>query len=1322
MSDAVLQAVRGQHDRVAEEFLARLPSGAPHVAAPGRPPREEFDLLWAAASAWWSQGDDQRARAWAARMAQAAGQRDQGCAEVLADLDVLAEVLRPRLIAACPQPPALAAALTELDEGLAALRRRFVVVHFGRREAAEHERRTLTALVEHHSDFVCLVTFEGRVFYLNAAGRRLVGIGDADEAPTRLRDYHTDPTWEVLNRTAFPAVKESGYWHGPGTLKQSDSGAPIEVDMTWLMVRRPDGAKPICLAGMHRDQRQRLQAERDLRESEARKSAILDLSLDPIISMDQEGRITEFNKAAERTFGHLRSQVLGKDLARLLFSSEEGADNQDRIERYLSAGSGSLVGNRTEAVAVRADGETFPVEMAMALGHVQGGPVWTFYLRDISARRRAEMALRDSEALYHSLVECLPVNVFRKDLQGRVTFGNERYCDLLGKSLDELTGKTDFDLFPPDLAEKYRADDRRVIRSGEVIELVEEHRKADGQRAHVEVFKAPVRDARRAIVGTQCIFWDVTPRVRAEQALRESEARLQSILDNTTAVVYMKDTLGRYLLINRTFERLFDLSRDAIAGKTDYDVFPRDMADAFRANDLRVMHTGQAIEFEEVAPHADGPHTYLSVKVPLRSADGQVYAMCGISTDITERIRHEEELRHAKEAAESANVAKSAFLANMSHEIRTPMNGILGMIDLALGTALTAEQREYLGDAHQSAQSLLSLIDDVLDFSKVEAGKLDLDPRPFSVRESLGSVMKSLALRAHKSGLELVCLVQPDTPDWLVGDSARLRQVIVNLVGNAIKFTEQGEVVLELDVAQRTAEAICLRFAVTDTGIGIPPEKQALVFEAFEQADSSTTRRYGGTGLGLAISTRLVELMGGRLGVESEAGKGSCFSFTVWLGLPAEPPPQSAPEPESLHGLAVLIVDDNATNRRLLVELLTRWRMVPTAVAGGRQALAALEAAADAGRPFPLVLLDANMPDMDGFQLAEEIQRRPELARAAVMMLTSGDRAGDVARCQRVGISVHMLKPIRQSELFDAILAAVGVRPPEAPRPAAPPAPAVCRPLKILVCEDSVVNQKLATGLLEKRGHRVTIAANGRQGVELWQSQPFDVVLMDVQMPEMDGFEATEAIRRLEADRGGHVPIIAMTAHAMKGDRERCLACGMDGYVSKPVRPHELYEALAQLPSAPVAGGEFAPAGAERAPSAAEPSAPADRTAASIAASNGPEPHPAPRSAGRSARPTGDEERRAALWPSFVAECATLRDQLRAAVANRDQALLRRAAHTLCGTAGIFSADALVVAAARLERIARDPALPEAPEALAALEAALDHVVADGAVADRTGG
>ena len=669
--------------------------------------------------------------------------------------------------------------------------------------------------------------------------------------------------------------------------------------------------------------------------------------------------------------------------------------------------------------------------------------------------------------------------------------------------------------------------------------------------------------------------------VKRTQALQASEESYRALLENTFSGFYRATSAGRFLDVNPAYVKMLGYQSREELLRVDIPTTLYSSRVEYEAFRTRLLSERALKDDTERLRRKDGSEIIVEANVRVVEApDAGMLYFEGFVNDITERKRAEIALQQAKETAEAANQAKSQFLANMSHDIRTPMNGIIGLIELALDTELTPEQREYLNLVKESADSLLRLLNDLLDFAKIEARKLELDPLEFRLRERLGSIMKPLAVRAHAKGLEMAYRIAPDVPDALVGDPARLRQILVNLVGNAIKFTERGEVIVEVNRIESQGlptdsspnHAVSLHFAVRDTGVGIPVEKQDAIFEPFTQADSSTTRQYGGTGLGLAISSQLVLLMGGRIWVESQPGQGSTFHFTACFrqqrhqGLEVIPP-----ELSQLRHARVLIVDNNATNRNILVETFTQWHWSPTAVANGGDALAAVAEARNAGEPFAVILIDAQMPEMDGFALVERLVCTPFPMEIIIMMLPPARQHGDTARCRALGVAASVAKPITQASLLAAMQAAFHSSPTadEARQLGAHPTAAEYRPgLHILLAEDNAVNQTLAVRLLEKHGHTVVVAKTGQEALAAWQRARFDLILMDIQMPEMDGLEATAAIREIERIKGGHTPIVAMTAHAMTEDRQRCLEAGMDAYVSKPIQAQAVFEAIDKVCSA----------------------------------------------------------------------------------------------------------------------------------------------------------
>ena len=772
---------------------------------------------------------------------------------------------------------------------------------------------------------------------------------------------------------------------------------------------------------------------------------------------------------------------------------------------------------------------------------------------------------------------------------------------------------------------------------------------------------------------------EIADRQRAQEALGVSEERTRLLLDSTAEAIVGINRKGNCTFCNPATLRLLgypDVA--ALQGKSMHDLmhhtypdgrpYPREeCAIAITLGRGEGIHSDQDIFWK-----SDGtsfPVEYWAY--PIRKNGESVGAVITF-LDITARKRGQAALLEAKEAAEAGSRAKSEFLANMSHEIRTPMNGIIGMTELALDTPLTAEQRDYLSLVKSSADSLLHIINDILDFSKIEAGKLELEEIDFRIRELFRDTLKTLAQRSEAKNLELCARVSPKVPTILIGDPTRLRQLILNLVGNAIKFTEQGSIVVDARLELRQSDIVRLHVSVADTGMGIPLDKQQVIFESFAQVDGSTTRRFGGTGLGLTISRQLVELMGGRLWVESAVGKGSTFHFTCNFRESLEQHPNEEAEvTRSLLGMNVLVVDNNQINREILSEMIANWGMHAVPAGSGAEALLLLENAHAAGQSFPVVILDALMPRISGFDVLERIQSQPQLASSVIMLLSANRLLADTARCRDLGVQRCLTKPVGQSELLDAILMTLGQRasiqqgPPvltQAPEKKA------ARVLNILLSEDNPVNQRLAIRLLEKAGHRVTLAGTGREALAAWEmADPpgFDVLLMDIQMPDMDGMEATAAIREREKKLDRHVPILAMTAHAMRGDKEKCFAAGMDGYVSKPINPAELFAEIDRCVSAPERGNTV-------------PEMPQVDTEGQIDRASLLE------------RVEGDQELLAEMIHLFLDDVSKLMAAMRDALQRGDMKVLERSAHSLKGAAANLSAPAASAAALQLEQDARN--------------------------------
>jgi two-component system, sensor histidine kinase and response regulator len=1041
------------------------------------------------------------------------------------------------------------------------------------------------------------------------------------------------------------------------------------------------GADGKCcrVVGIAEDTTARVRAEQALEESDAKYRLLVTNLPEVVWTLDAAGSFTFISRRIQDLSGYSLEEFQrhGASLFLNCIHPDDVGRVKTALERLFARGEPYSVECRLR----RKTGEWIWIhDRAVATYEKDGVRHADGLLSDITARKRAEEQLQMNQYA----VEQASDSIYWVGPDGRILYANRAACKSLGRTREEVLALTIPDIDPNVPVKAWDAMWQQLKARG-ALSLESHHVSKDGRKFPVEVNATSLEFGGKEY--NLAFVRDITARKQAEDALKHSEEQYRLLFERNLAGVFRASAEGRILECNDACAHILGYaSLDELQGMSLSDFFcdAEDLASSAR----QLTEHKELINREVLLKREDGSTVWALANVSLIEHQ-EPKAIFGTFIDANELKRAEAESRRAKEAAEAANRAKSEFLANMSHEIRTPMNGIIGMTELALETDLNNEQREYLTMVKASADSLLRVINDILDFSKIEAGKLEVDTVDFDIIELLEETEKGLALQAHEKGLELTCEIAPGVPRYLSGDPIRLRQVLTNLLANAIKFTQQGEVALGIDAPSFEDGSVWLHFAVRDTGIGIPKEHQAGIFAPFSQADTSMTRKYGGTGLGLTISTRLVEIMKGRIWVESEAGKGSQFHFTAQLGIAGKSAGTSAKDAAGLRNVRVLIVDDNVTNRRLLNDLLARWGMHPTPVEGGQEALAALADSAAAGRPFRLVLTDAQMPSMDGFALARCIKDDPALAQPTIMMLTSAGQRDDAARCRELGVAAYLVKPVRQAELREALLDVLELKSRQAApsKTSQPPAAGPPREVAhVLLAEDNTVNQTLVVRTLEHWGHRVTVAKNGREVLAALERDRFDLILMDGLMPEMNGIEAARAIREREKVTGGRVPIYALTAYALSGDRQRFLGAGMDGYLTKPIRSAELLKVVDSLGSPPASAGP--PAGEGLAPAAAG----------------------IPDLAMALDQIGGDASLLRDIAGVFLEDCPKQLANIRAALEGQDAQALEKAAHSLKGSVGAFTHGPAFEAAQQLEGQARSGDFAGAEAAWSSLSSALDQL------------
>lgn len=1134
-----------------------------------------------------------------------------------------------------------------------------------------------------------VVIQDGKLVFCNTTAFKLTGFSETDVQTVPFTDFFPpEDRPMILDHYQKRLKGEEVENHYETRLVRKD-GQAIWVEISSV---KTEWEHKAAILSFITDTTQWKEATESQRKSEALYQSILHASPDDITITDLNGSIRVVSPAAYRLFGYdQESRMLSKNILEFLVPEDAMRAREDMVLMREHSFKGPV-----EYRAFRADGSVFDIETNAELIYDTVGQAtgMVFVVRDISERKQASEKLQKWANIFIHAdwgVTAESADGYSFELM------NPAFARMHGYTVEELSKLTVLDVIIPESRDEF-AGIIKIIHEKGHHSYETEHVRKDGSVFPVLIDATAIKDSDGKVLYRAVNVQDITERKKSEDVLNVEQILMSNLMNNLPIQIYFKDLKSRFIRINNTQAKRLGVPDPAeTTGKTDFDFFTAEHASQAFEDEQTIIRTGEPFSKEEKETYEDQPDSWvLTTKMPLRDKSGDIIGTFGTSVDITERKRASEELQETNKElekaistantlaveAEMANIAKSEFLANMSHEIRTPMNGVIGMTGLLLDTNLDDEQRRYTEIIRSSGETLLTLINDILDFSKIEAGKLELEILNFDLQSLLDDFASAIAVRAQEKDLEFTCAADPDVPASLQGDPGRLRQILTNLVGNAIKFTEKGEVAVCVRALSRTDHEIELRFSVRDTGIGIPQDKIDLIFNKFTQADTSTTRQFGGTGLGLAISKQLAELMGGSIGVNSETGKGSEFWFTVRLKIQPEGVMHKIPIPANLHGVRVLVVDDNATNREILFVRMKSWGMRPKEVPDGNSALEALAAAHAEGDPYMIAVLDMHMPGMDGTMLAKAIKGDPRFRGIPLVLLTSLGERGESRRFATFGFAGYLVKPLRHSDLFNVLCATLATHTAGKTENAAAEevlpivtrhsAREICRvsidaKKRILLVEDNIINQQVALGFLKKYGLKADATANGAEALKALESIPYDLVLMDVQMPVMDGFEATRQIRDPHSAILNHnIPVIAMTANALQGDREVCLEAGMNDYISKPIEPQKLLEAIERWMPESTPGDKSA--------QTMQAARPVDNTIAIF-------DKPALLD-----RLMGDEELARSILRTFVESIPQQIQQLKISLDENDIAATQLHAHTIKGASANIGGEALRAAALAVEK------------------------------------